>query len=237
MSTVIKANQTGRLLRRLSGVDLADHLAEAQSVIDRAKREAAAMIEEARRTAAKLHADAKRAGHTAGYGEGEAAGRRAGYDEAHRTTTERLTNECEHVVTAMKRAISEFEGIKAEVRIAAERDVLVFAMSLASRMTFAIGRKYSESVRENLRRALGIVAAPTDLTIRVNPDDREIMETFAPTVLATAAEAHAVTIAVDDAISRGGCTVTSGGTDVDATLDTQIDELVSLVLGEERGGD
>ncbi len=44
MSTVIKANEGGRLLRRLSTVDLADHLAEAQGVIDQAKQCASQIV-------------------------------------------------------------------------------------------------------------------------------------------------------------------------------------------------
>ncbi len=51
MSTVIKAGRGGPILQRLSTVDLADHLAEAEAVIAEAKRRAAQIVVTAERDA------------------------------------------------------------------------------------------------------------------------------------------------------------------------------------------
>ena len=67
MSTVIKAGQAGAMLKRLSTVDLADHLAEARTVIDKAQRRAAKLIAAAKVQAERVLEETGKSGYDAGY--------------------------------------------------------------------------------------------------------------------------------------------------------------------------
>ena len=67
MSTVIKAGETGRLLRRLSTVDLVDYVQEGRAVVLEAERRAASIIEEAHRESERLSELASREGREAGH--------------------------------------------------------------------------------------------------------------------------------------------------------------------------
>jgi len=230
MSTVIKAGQSGPVLKRLSTVDLADHLAEAHAVVGAARRRAERIVTDARTHADGVLAEANRGGYETGYAAGRKQGIEDGYKAAFDEAIARFDRQHADVVADMGRAISEIDRMKEDLRIAAERDVLEFAVALAAKLTVAVGRMNREAATENLRRALRLVGTKTDLAIRVHPTDAESMETFAASMLRDAQRSPAVSVESDEAVTPGGCVVRAGRTVIDATLDTQISEMIALLL-------
>ena len=231
MSTVIKAGEAGRILRRLSTVCLADHLAEARAVLDEARRRAAQLAaraqEEAQAALAEARAAGREAGHREGYEAGVAAGRQAAHDEA----IVEFRREHGRLVADLERAIGEVDALKEDLRVAAQRDLLDFAVLIAGKLTFGIGRLDREAARENFSRALAVVGSKTDLTVRVHPDDVESLRTFAESALKRLESSAVVRLTPDESVAPGGCTVRNEKIEVDATLQTQVDELVALLLG------
>ena len=59
----------------------------------------------------------------------------------------------------------------------------------------------------------------------------EAIREFAPSALQTLEAAETVNIECDDTVSPGGCLVQSLDSDVDATLETQLDQIATLLLG------
>ncbi|MFQ5494020.1 MAG: FliH/SctL family protein [Phycisphaerae bacterium] len=237
MTTVIKAGEAGPILQRLGTVDLVDHLAEARAVHAAAQRQAEAVVAEARSQAKTLLAKADRDGHHAGYQRGYAEGKQAGHEAAFQAARERFDREQEDVVSSMQRAIAEIGELKRGLQVAAERSLLDFALRVAEKLTFQIGRLHRESVGENLRRALALVDRKTDLVVRMHPMDVESMESFAPAALRAMDSAGAVTLASDESLAPGGCVVQTDRTVVDARLETQIQEIAALLVGEEGDHD
>lgn len=229
MSTVIKAGLHGKVLRRLTTVDLADHLAEARQVIEHARRQAAEIVALAHETEKRLYDEARRSGHEEGYAKGRETGVREGREAAHSDAIERFQRDHADIVSDMRRVVEEIDRIKQDLRISAEQDLLDFAVLLARKLTFAIGRLNHEAVIENLKRALERIASRTDVTVRVHPDDLATMTTFAESTLDRARAASGFSIVADDSIAPGGCIVEGERTDVDASLETQVEEMVSLL--------
>ncbi|MFQ5589955.1 MAG: FliH/SctL family protein [Phycisphaerae bacterium] len=230
MSTVIKAGQAGQVLKHLSTVDLADHLAEAAAVVARAEHRAARIVERTRSDAAEALARAEKSGYEAGYRLGFEEGVAAGRDEAYRDSVARFSTEHGNVVASLQSAVAQIEAIKEELRFAAEKDLIDFAVSVASKLTFEIGCRRRESAISNLQRALPLVASKSDLTIRVHPDDLASLENLADSALKQVNASRAVSIVADGSVSPGGCKVLCGHTEIDATLETQVAEMVSLLV-------
>jgi flagellar assembly protein FliH len=237
MSTVIKAGQAGPVLKHLSTVDLADHLEEADVLVERARRHASQIAAKAGQDAERALQEANKTGYDAGYALGYSEGTAAGHQAAYEESIERFNKEHANIVAAMERAVAGFDALKEEIRIAAERDVLEFAVRVVSKLTFAIGRLHRESATENLSRTLRLVGSRTDLTIRVHPHDAESIKTFAQSVLQRVDATPSVNIVEDDSLSPGGCVVCNERTEIDATLETQVDEMVTLLLGGKAGND
>ena len=234
MSTVIKAGEAGPILRHLKTVDLADHLAEAREVVAQARREAARIVDAAKQRAHETLEQARSAGAERGYREGYEKGQVEGREAARAEALEAFRQREEQVITTLQAATAQLEQVKIDLRVNAEREVLEFATEVARRLTFAVGRSSSEAVQENFRRALELVAERTNLVVKVHPDDVEALQEFAPQVLTDTRAREGLSLVADDTVSPGGCVVEGGITAVDATLDTQLDTLVTLLLGKEK---
>jgi len=236
MATVIKAGEAATLLRRLSTVDLADHLKEADKVVATAHRKAEWIVADAKAWAKKIWEDARQTGYDIGYNEGRQTGMTAGHDAALKEASERFVREHADIVADLERMVSEVDRIKKDLRIAAERDLLEFSVQIASRMTFAVGNLCPEAAAENLRRAIRQVGEKTDLTVRIHPQDRTYMDTFVESVLKKLEVAESIRLIEDESVRPGGCLVETGRTRIDATLDSQVAQIVSLLLGTHADG-
>lgn len=237
MSTVIKANQAGPLLRRLSTVDLADHLAEADSIIQEAKRNAARIISEAEIDTTRYVIQMRQSAQEMGYRQGYDEGRKAGYEDAYEEYRALFEQQQSGLVEMMQQSVSAIDEMKEELHIAGERDLLEFAVAVATKLTFAIGRLHREAAVANFQRALHQVGSNTDLTVRAHPDDLATLTAFAEKTLGHVRESPCVDLIADDSIAPGGCIVSADRTTIDATLETQLDEIVSLLLTDEAEPD
>ncbi len=231
MSTVIKAGQVGPILRHLSTVDLADHLAEADAAMEQTKRQVARTLVDAKQKAQHLREEARRQGYDAGFEQGHAEGVKAGYHAAHDEAVEGFRREHAQIVQVMQEATTAIDTIKEDLAIAARRDLLDLALLIAKKLTFAVGDLHRESACENLDRALRLVGSRTDLLIHVHPKDVASMEKFAESSLSHIRAAHTVKIVTDESMAPGGCKVENERTSIDASLETQVNEIVSLLLG------
>ena len=231
MTTVIRAGEAGPILKRLSTVDLADHLAEARAVVEKAERRVKEIATRAEEEAKRLCESSARAGYDKGYESGYVAGRERGEQTAHDEAIRRFESQYAGLVTDMERVIDQIGGMKDDLRIAAERDLLEFAVLTASKLTFAIGKLHRESAMENIRRALRLVEQKTDINVRVNSADVEAMKMFVGSTLRKLEASRTVQVVKDESLAPGGCVVESDRTCVDAALETQVDEMVALLLG------
>ncbi len=247
MSTVIKAGGELRAHRKLRTIDLADHLSTAQRVVDEARDSAARLIGQARLeaerivTSARGQADAIRQqaaaeGHDQGRQSGLAEGMKQGLEEA------RAQFAAEHarLAEALSAALREFDARKRDLLAAADRDVLALAVAIAQKLTFERGRLHRDVAIENLKKCLELIRVRSDVRVRVHPDDEATLRLFAEREAAQMRTLEHVVIVADDQVAPGGCIVTAGSGDsavgVDASLETQVAQVVELLLGPPQNG-
>lgn len=248
MSTIIKAGESGPILRALSTVDLADHLSEARNVLRRARLEAARILEEAHQAAAgkaaefnrdlnQARQDAVAEGHREGFAAGLEEGRKEGWAAAFQEAREKFVAEQAVATAELVRMTERLDAMKEDFRATAENDLLEFALLAASKMTFEIGVRFEEAAKENVRRAIQLVGEQSGITVRVHPHSAEVLRKFAPEAVAVVENSPALKIETDEAIAPGGCVVESRHTRIDATLEAQVNELTRILFGEraERG--
>jgi flagellar assembly protein FliH len=236
MGTIIKAGRVaqGKRLPGLGTFDLRDHWAEAQRGVEDARRQSAALLQEAEAKAAALFDDAHQRGFAEGRKEGLDQGIEEGRQAARQQAIDEFTRAQAGLVASLRQALEAIETFKTEFEQAAEREVFDFAILLAKKLTCEIGRLHREAAVENLRRALRLVDSQWNLIIRAHPDDLASLETFAASLKDAFAASRTVRLAADESLAPGGCVVETERTRVDASLETQINELVSLLVGESR---
>lgn len=234
MSTIIKEGQASSVRRSLKAVDLADHLAEARSVVEQARREADLIVARSQREAREALEEAKKTGYRLGYHEGRQSGTEQGRTQAHDESIERFNEQHAAIVADMGRAIAAIDSMKTGLKIQAERDLIDFAVKIACKLTFEIGALHREAAAENLRRAVDLLGCGTALTVCLHPDDAASMRTFAESVLKQVGESTDVSLVEDSSFAPGGCVVRTDHSEVDATLETQVAELVAVMLGRKE---
>lgn len=241
MSTVIKANQSTKLLHRPAAVDLADHLREARQIVDEARQQAADILAHAEAEGRRIRAAARNEAHEAGFNQGKDQGYREGFEagcaagrqEAFQQAHAQFQQEHSHLVRDCQKSIQEIASIKEGIRSDAERHVLDFAMRLASKLTHAVGASSSKSAAANLTRSLELVHERTHVAVRLHPDDLTAFNRWAPEAFAALTCGRDVKLVGDESIARGGCVLRTPHTEVDATLETQLEEIVSLLVPTE----
>ena len=243
MGTVIKFGEATRVLDRLTTVDLADHLAEARAVLERARAQAKQIVDDARKEELRLRQEAERRGtevgsakgYEKGYADGESAGRELGQRTARDDAMRRYDEQCAGLVANFQRLVVDFDQRKEELLVSTERSLLEFSVRLASKLTFAIGTLHREAAVANVDRAVRLVGLGTDLTVRVHPDDLAAIDAFAKSVLEHTEKSRAVKIVADTSFAPGGCRLQTDVVEVDATLETQVNEIVDILLGRRTG--
>jgi flagellar biosynthesis/type III secretory pathway protein FliH len=83
---------------------------------------------------------------------------------------------------------------------------------------------------DQVANALAHVLQTMDVTVRVSPADRPVLEEAMPELLAEFGHLKHVRIVDDPEITPGGCIVSYGQGQIDTTLDTQLTRLVELML-------
>ena len=76
-----------------------------------------------------------------------------------------------------------------------------------------------------MRFALRGIAASSEITIRLNPKDVDIISTHKPELLRSVDGIKGINLEQDERISRGGCVVDSNYGEVDATIDSLMKDI------------
>jgi flagellar assembly protein FliH len=231
MSTVLKKGQQGKLMRRTVAFDMADHLAEAHQIVEAAKLQAAEMLRQSRFAAQQLQRHAREAGHQEGRQAGLQQGRREGHAEALAQATERFNGEQDALVRSLAAVSESFNTQKHDLLLAARSDVLDFAVRLTERVAKGLGQFDRDTAVANVERALRVVGQKTDVNVRANPQDAEALRRFASGLAQEVADAPSITIVEDETLSPGGAVLRAGETEVDARIETQLQQITALLLG------
>jgi flagellar assembly protein FliH len=159
----------------------------------------------------------EREAFTKGYAQGERAGLEAGGKRA------------EAMLRRVAQTIEELGGLRQTLIQETEREMVQLALTLARRVVHREVTLDPELAAALAHVALERLGTTTPATIRLNPEDYTI-------VAQDSARwgGQTVTVVPDPSISRGGCLVDSAFGSVDATIETQFDELSRALFGGER---
>jgi flagellar assembly protein FliH len=229
---VIKASQSGPLLKEAIVLDLGDLGRQGERIRAAAEARTRQIIEAGQKEAARLVAGAReeglREGRAEGLAQGLAQGRAQGRAEAFQQSTEQLKLLQEAWAAAMKEWDGQREAMERDARLA----VLELAIKLAEKLTRRRVEVDPTLVVEQVRVALRHVLRPLDVTLRIHPEDRTVVEEAMPRLTAEFPHFPHIQLADDPLVGRAGCVVSYGRGRIDATLDTQLRRIVELLLPE-----
>ncbi len=171
-----------------------------------ARAEAEAIVAAARAEADRVRETARQEGLEAG--RAEAAARAA-------ETAERLRGLCE-----------ELAGYKDRLYREARAQVLELTFALVEKLLGPLAEADRGAVVRTVEQALQLLSDRESLTVRVHPGDLQAVARAKPRILQSFDGIRSFAVIEDPSVKPGGCEVQTPTAEIDARLETRLEELV-----------
>ncbi len=167
------------------------------------------IVERAKRKAADIEKEA----YEKGFAQGEKDGLEMG--------TKKNEKALENIDEILKNLIDAGRNIVKKH----EEEILQLIDRIARKVVDSTVSINSGAVRETILKALMLAIDPSEITVRVSPDDFDYVKEIKPDFFENIDGLKSVTISSDSSINRGGCYVESRFGDIDARLEQQLDKI------------
>ena len=212
---------------------LTDFVAEARGAVLEARKEAARIVTEARAKAEQT----ERAAAERGYQEGFARGRHDGYADGQRAGSqqgmEQSAGAAAQALSCAQRIAEELAAAKAELLDQARRELLEFALQVARRIVGAVAARDVTVAQTNLDRVLEMAGVAKAVTVQVNPGQLQALRERCRQSVEELALKGRVQLVGDARLSPGGARLLTGSGQIDATIETQLANVVQALVGED----
>jgi len=155
-----------------------------------------------------------------------------GYAQGERAGAEAAAARSEAVLRRLAQTIEELGTLRAALIRKTERQVVQLALAMARRIMHREIALDKELLTAMARVALDRLGASASATIRLHPDDYA-----ATSASQTAAAGGAIQVVPDPVVRRGGCLIQSDFGLIDVGVDSQIQELTTILFGRDEGAD
>jgi flagellar assembly protein FliH len=160
-----------------------------------------------------------------GHAQGLAVGREEGLAQAR------------SAALALGEALSDAQHLRARIADETERDAVALALALAAKILAGALTVQPERVLDTVRGALRRVAERRRITVLVDPEDLQLVTGAIAELQAEAGGIEHCEVQADRRVGRGGAIVRTIESEVDATLQTQLERAREVIQTELRGED
>lgn len=198
---------------------------EAAAIIAAARQEAEAIKKAALEDRERVLAEGRAAGEEQGYREGLARAHQEG---------EAIRREAAAIREEARRVLQEARQAYQETITAAEGDIIDLALTIAARV---IGQEVEEKpgvVMDMARQAIRQVAEGQHYIIYASPEAAAIIRQHRDELLAETAPGARLQVVADPGFQAGGCRIETENGFIDASVDTQLEEVKKILRGSGR---
>ena len=135
----------------------------------------------------------------------------------------------ETVFDSFRQLVSELERLHQDLYRRYEREMVLLVFALAKKVLHMDLPIREETILETLRAAFQYVVDPRKVTIHLHPKDHQHLMSH-PQGLPwgpQGGESHNIQFLADPTITRGGCFLETSFGEIDATLEAQLDQILS----------
>jgi flagellar assembly protein FliH len=143
--------------------------------------------------------------------------------------------EARSAVLALREAVAEAGALRARLAEETERDAVALALALAAKIVSGTIEVQPERILDAVRGALRRVAERRRVTLLVDPADLEAVAAAVADVAAEVGGVEHCDVQADRRVGRGGVIVSTVESEVDATVDTQLERAREVVAAELGG--
>lgn len=241
---LIKHANAAQIAREAIVLDLGDLTRQGQALIDSARARADQILADARAERDRLIAGAAEKGRAEGLARGLEEGRAKGSEEGRAAALSEHRERLARLASSWQVALDEFAAQRQMLLNHAHADILKLAAMIAERVVKRAIELDAGVVTDQVRAVLASVTRPTELLLRVHPEDLETARAAMPELLSAFELVRGAEVVGDPSLSRGSCVASAragpggiGGGEIDASIGTQLDRIVEALLPSGGGGD
>ncbi len=230
---LIKHANAREMTREALVLDLADVQRQGQALFEQARRKADAILAEARAERERIAAGAADDGRREGLARGVAEGRETGAAAGREAALAEYRGRLEALAEGWGGALESFAQERGRALSQARRDILRLAAMIALKVTKRALTLDESIVALQLEAVLAVIVRPTQLVVLIHPEDRPVVESALPSLMARFPAVQHAELAEDASLERGSCVVRSrdpSGGQIDASIGTQLDRIVTALL-------
>ena len=221
-------------LPQVPEIDLEAIRSEAEAIMVQAQTAATQSLNEAESKAKEIAQQTQQAydeAHTKGHQEGREKGYQEGYEQGNQAALAEMQQTMQLSLEKAQHLIQTAEQEVAQMFLDAERQIVEIALAVASKVLAREIQDNPTTILPILKEALDKVSNQDQITIRVNPEDYEMVLMAKRDLQLMVGRDNSISITSDHTVSLGGCVIETALGTVDARLDTKL-ELVQEAIQE-----
>lgn len=231
---VLKQNTSRSAMKDAIVLDLGDIGQQAARIRMQAEARAGEIVTAAQQKAKQLVEQASGEGFSQGHAEGLARGLEEGREQGRQEALQKHDEQLQQVTAAWSDVIAQWEAHRQQMDQEAREAVLEFALKMAERLVHRVIEVDRSVVVDQLANALQHVLRPLDVTVKINPADKPVLEAALPQLLAEFPRLTHIKLVEDADVTSGGCSVGYGQGEIDARIETQMERVIDLMLPVEE---
>lgn len=232
MKRVITADEANSQAIDLRAMELPDVAGEARQALAEASALARRIVEEARAEAQDIYREASRRGHEEGLARGRQEGAAEARQAARQEAGDRIGTELAELTACARKVVGELAAAREQLLQEARDEMLDFAIQLARKIVARVAQSDPQAAQANLRKALELAGAGASVTVLVNPSQLAMLQAHAAELVESLRLGGQVELRGDERVDRGGARLLSRQGEIDATIRTQLDNVVEALCGE-----
>lgn len=198
---------------------------QAQRIKQDAEGEAARTAKEAEENAAGVERDAGRKAS-----EAEEAARRSGFDEGREAGFIEGRAEHERLVDRLHVILNKAIDRRNEIIEESEAQIVNLVLQIAKKVVKVISENQRNVVVNNVTQALRKLKEKTDVIIRVNMADLDMVTGHIQDIVDRVERDHHITVAEDSTVDPGGTIIETDFGEIDARIASQLNEIEDRIL-------
>jgi flagellar assembly protein FliH len=155
--------------------------------------------------------------------------------EMQREVIQEFRPRVEEAVAGFEEVVRSGEAAFLETLEAHREELITLALAVAERVILRSAEEDRNLVRRTVEAALKAASDRQSVTLRINPEDIEILEEFETDLLSKFDDLETLKFESDRRVDRGGAWVETPSGFIDARIRTQIAEIMRSVLPPEEG--
>lgn len=133
------------------------------------------------------------------------------------------------IIENIEKLFDEINNLKYDILKQYERELLNLIFAIVEKIVHHEVRFDETTIKEAIFNALNLAAEKSIVTFNVNPEDYEYVEKLRPELFNQHKELKSIVVTCDASISRGGCFLQTPFGNVDATIESKLENIYQVL--------